>query len=215
MIEGPTLPPVENPLGSLTGVSLAPVSVPSEYADRKWTEQLRGALLRVDNLDNVPLVPWSMADRKSRKLPELGADSQALLHLTVIEFDPYYPPSATVEVDFYIGHQALAPEMSIIEMERHGRPLGAKKQGPRSPWIRFQRVVNLTDPKVARRLARYAEAQGDNDRGLAGVDRVARVSDRYMDFVLHDTVQECFARISNKEKETDGSLRKLLAGSVE
>ena len=38
---------------------------------------------------------------------------------------------------------------------------------------------------------------------------------RFMDFVMYETLTECFARIGTKETETDGFLRKFLAGSAQ
>ena len=68
---------------------------------------------------------------------------------------------------------------------------------------------------LAKRLKRFAKSQGDQDRGMDAEDRVSRIPDRFIDFVFHETLKECFARIGTKEKETDGFLRKLFAGSSE
>ena len=77
------------------------------------------------------------------------------------------------------------------------------------------RVYDASDARVARRLRRYARSQADWDRGMKPEERVARVAERYLEFVFYETLRECFMGLEAKEEESDGFLRKLLARAAE
>ncbi len=50
--------------------------------------------------------------------------------------------------------------------------------------------------------------------GFEPIDRILRISDRFIDFVVYETVKECFYRIDSSERESDGFLRKLINGDL-
>ncbi len=209
------LPPIENPLPALHDISIAPVEAPADFAESEWSSHLEQALLEVEGVTMVRRVAALGTDRRVDGIPRLENGSQALLHLAVLSFDPYYPPTAHIEVDFYVPRHLVEEDRSVLEMDRHGSPPHRSDAAKREPWIRFQRVFDAQDPEVARALSKFARCQGDWDRGLGEEDRVLRVSDRFIDFVCYETLKSCFARITTKEKESDGFLGKLLVGSAE
>lgn len=190
----PTIEPIENPGAPLRDVAILPVSASNAELGFTWTQLLRGQLLRVEGVDQVRVVdPRSLSDANGSG-PELPQGSQGLLHIKVLRFDPYYPPLAHLEVSFFAPQNATQ-DRSILTLDRNGTD--AAHSGPvhNEPWVRFQTVYSADDPDVARSMESYAHAQGDNDRGLDSVDRIARVTDRYIDFVLYETLEECFGRI--------------------
>lgn len=211
----PLLPAVDNPLPTLHAISITPVIAPEAAADCDWSARLEEALLKVEGVTTVRRVEAASSAGAQEGLPRLENGSQALLQFKVLAFDPYYPPSARVEVDFFVPRYLKEEDGSVLDMDRHGSPPRAARESRREPWIRFQRVFDAQDPGVARSLSDFARRQGDWDRGLGDEDRVLRVSDRFVDFVCYETLKSCFARITTKEKESDGFLRKLLAGSAE
>ena len=211
----PNLPRIDNPFPALQQIAVTPVAAPSEvYSGEDWTQVLERAVLIVDGITQVRRVAALAPD--DDELPELPAGSQGLLEIHVRAFDPFYPPRAHVEVNFYVPQSLRGGNGDgLIELERRGSPLGKRGGEPRKPWLRFERVYDASDARVARRLRRYARSQSDWDRGMKPEERVTRVAERYLEFVFYETLRECFMGLEAKEEESDGFLRKLLARAAE
>ncbi len=210
--------PIPNPLPALDDITVARVATPEEFGDRAWTELLEAALLAVDGIDRVHRIERPATNgggESKRDMPALDPSSRGLLAVRVLSFDPYYPPVAHVEVDFFMARGAYEEDRSVVELERLGSAPHRATQTERTPWIRFQKVFSVADPGVAERLRRFARSQGDEKRGTTPVDRMVLISDRFMDFVMHETVRECFARIETKEVESNGFLGQLFARSAQ
>ena len=93
------LPPVHNPVPALQEVALIPVGAHDADASLQWTHQLHDALLHVEGIQRVHVVPAS-ASTDTEEL--LKSSHRCLLEINVIDFDAYYPPRALVEVHFYV-----------------------------------------------------------------------------------------------------------------
>ena len=130
----------------------------------------------------------------------------------MLEFDPYYPPAALVEVNFYLPPEATGTGYDPLTLDRMGTAPGSSQATDQGPWLRFQRRYSADDSGVMESIRSYAASAGDTERGFDPVDRIVRISDRFMDFVLYETLKECFSRIDTKEEESDGFLGKLLDG---
>lgn len=220
--------PIENPLTALSQINITPVVTPPAFSGRDWTGRLRDALLEVQNIREVIVTPMRPAKvaaapapangnaSKTTALPELRGGAQGLLKTEVLTFDPYYPPRLVIGASFYLPRRVLEiGDDPILHMERHGSPPRTLGNKNHEPWLNFQRTFDLNDEATARLLRRYCQSLGDGDRGTPPYERIARDSDRFVEFAFHEMLKECFSKIETKEQETDGFLRKLFAGPAE
>ncbi|MFQ5654434.1 MAG: hypothetical protein ACE5GW_06855 [Planctomycetota bacterium] len=190
------LPPIGNPIRGLEEIVLMPVEATEAEASDTWTQSLRGALLEVNGIDRVSLAAAiGPGEEPSRPLDALGKGAGGVLRVKVLDFDPYYPPSAHVEVSLFVPPRSHGTEREILTLERRGNAMEAVVASPRKPWIRFQRWIRSDDPRVMKDLERYARARVDRDRGFGDTDRILRISGRFIDFVAHEILKECFRRI--------------------
>ncbi|MEM7166965.1 MAG: hypothetical protein AAF581_15990 [Planctomycetota bacterium] len=178
---------------------VAIVPVPAYDADTsiRWTNFLNRQLLHVDGLDRVRILD-GVLPTASKQLTRALEGSDGLLQVTVLDFDPYYPPSAHVEVALFVPGGPMRKDDSIVELDRQGAATGAgaRKQGP---WLRFETTCDAADPTLQSELTHFARAHYDDDRGMDELDRVTRVSDRFMNFVFHRALAECFERWNRAE----------------
>lgn len=199
--EPPVLPEIANPVGKLEEIAIVPVAASSEEASLLWTELLRGELLRVRGLDRVRVIDPGDEIRDPLELPQLPDSVQGLLEINVLRFDPYYPPVAHVEVNLYAppGSSYTAGSKggadAIMQLDRQGKDAERRTDGPRGPWVRFQKMFEADDPRIQRAIHEYAAVLDDNDRGISSVDRVTRISDEFAAFVVYETLKECFHRL--------------------
>lgn len=89
----------------------------------------------------------------------------------------------------------------MAELDRQGAA-GGSPAHRKGPWLRFETTCDAADPRLQKELSRFARAHYDDDRGMDAIDRVTRVSDRFMNFVFYRALTECFARW-NKTEEPD------------
>jgi len=189
-------PRVENPRPDLAEIVLVGFDGrPANEDPLRWQRSIQEQLLDIDGIDRIeaPL---------SEESPLLDpAPGRAFLALTVLHFDPYYPPEAIVEISYDIPAAPERTTNAILDLDRLGReqvvtaPAAARRQS-------FQLRVDADDSRLGHDLVRFAHAQLDGDRGSAPVDRVLRDSDRFVDFVSWLAVRETFARLSTPGKET-------------
>jgi hypothetical protein len=208
----PDLEPITNVVPSLTGVSVVPVRAQNPEASGVWTQAIANNLLRVDGIDSVRFTtgaePEVFAPARAPR-PEPG--TQGVFALEIRAFNPYYPPSAQVEVSFYRSPGSTPANRDAIFLERRGTAQVSPTRGSTTPWLRFQLSLRADDPKTMRLLKRYARSQGDADRGFDKLDRIVRISNRFIDFVVHETIRECFQRLETKENP-DGVDDELVDG---
>ena len=210
------LDPIRNPVPGLIAVSVLPVHADSLDNSASWIQALESNLLRVEGMQTV-----RVATPPSKRLltgpdPKLSVveGTQGLIELKVRGFDPYYPPSAQVEVNVYFPGQTQQKQDSVLQLERMGVATQTSGRKTLKARLSFQLDIRADDPQVAERLKHYARCQGDGDRGFSPTDRILRISDRFIDFVVYETVKECFYRIDSSERESDGFLRKLINGDL-
>ncbi len=194
-------PRIANPLEQLEEVSLLPIIAESLDRSQSWTDSFRKNLLRVDGIDRVVLTDYPVTDGQpmpaSYTLDELpiAATSQALVEIKVLTFDPYYPPSASIEVHVYVPSGVRRPGDSGLDLDRQGHmPVGGFGQIAKHQ-LSFQAVYRTDDPQTAFEVQKYAWTLSDDDRGMTDVDRILRSSDRFIDFVAFEAIEQCFARL--------------------
>lgn len=198
-----TLPEIHNPITELDEIAIVPVAASDAGASATWTEHLRGELLRVQGVDRVRLVNADSSMTNPRSLPTLPDSARGLLQIDVLRFDPYYPPVAHLEINFYAPPSfAGSSGRDVLTLDRQGNDSIAVGSRRREPWLRFETVFRADDPTVVRAIEKYASAQHDEDRGLSAVDRITRISDRFKAFVIYETLKECFARLDSAEHPT-------------
>ncbi|MGE3165025.1 MAG: hypothetical protein AB7O52_08970 [Planctomycetota bacterium] len=196
----PRLPTIANPIAELDEIAIVPVAAEDAASSSAWTEHLRGELLRVQGVERVRVVAPDQVRMQAGQLPELPDSARGLLRIDVLRFDPYYPPRAHLEIDFYAPPSfAGTSGRDVLALDRQGGDPVAAGSRRREPRLRFQSVLRADDPAVVRAIEQYAAAQRDDDRGLNAVDRVTRVSDRFMAFVVYETLKECFSRLDDGE----------------
>ena len=164
----PDLPLIDNGVALLKSVSLVPVVAESPEASGTWTRSLQSGLLKVDGVDSVRFTtaqPSRILDSMG-DTPPIVEGTQGLLEVKLIGFDPYYPPSAQLEVNFYLPRRSGAPVGDVIFLERQGTTGPDSATEHQGPWIHFQLDLRTDDPVTMRRLRRYARAQGAKDRGF-------------------------------------------------
>lgn len=199
-------PRVANPVPGLKEISLIPVAAETIDRSTTWTSRLRNNLLRVDGVDRVELVAPAMAKERGRSnLLPIAETSQALIEVELLDFNPYYPPSATVKVDLYVPSGGRTSSHEGIEMDRWGSLSKSKVRVARHR-VSFTVVVRTEDPESDLRLRLYAATLTDDDRGYDAVDRILRTSDRFIDFVAYESVRQSFNRLSALYQE-EGSPR--------
>lgn len=202
-------PRVDNPVPGLEEVSLIPVAAHTFEDSIAWTTRLRDNLLRVHGVDRVQVVDPGLTDdtpRPPHQLP-IAETSQALLEVRLLDFDPYYPPSATVEVDLYVPSAGRASPDAGLHMDRWGSIQRASSKVARHK-VSFTIVVRTDDPQTDLRLRLYAATLTDDDRGYDSVDRILRTSDRFIDFVAFESIRQSFERLGSLiETEGEGKPR--------
>lgn len=194
------LPPIASHVAGLAEIAIVPVAAASADDSLRWTEHLERQLLCIDGIERVRLVTPEQVRARTGNPPELGS-AQGLLSVAVLRYDPFYPPSAHLEIALYAPDRQPAPDRTLLALERNGHANG-EESTQRSPWVRFQTVIRADDAAVNRRLLAHARAQADEDRGLDGFDRLTRISDRFIDFALHEALARTFGRI--EEGRPDG-----------
>ncbi len=206
---------IHNPVPDLREVSVIPVSAANAADSELWTQRLEEALLLVDGVQRVRVLaptPRPGSENGAPTVRELAEETQCLLELKVLSFDPYFPPSARIEANFYLPPSGSHSSWDPVTMDRLGTSPVSTTTGDRGPWFHFQRSYRADEAAVMKRVKRYAATLSNRERGFEAVDGVLRVSERYIGFVLHETLKECFSQIDRKERESNGILSKLLNG---
>ena len=133
---------ISNPVEALREVSMLPVGAKTSAASVRWTERLQGSLLRVKGVDRVRVLQTVARKAESgvaKGVVELAEGTQCLIELNVLSFDAYFPPSARIEVNFYLPYRSLQSEWDPLTLERWGTGSGSSSTTDEGPWIRFQR----------------------------------------------------------------------------
>ncbi|MFN0060596.1 MAG: hypothetical protein ACKVX7_19240 [Planctomycetota bacterium] len=198
-----TLPlaPIVNPLSHVKEIRLTPIISTDHATSLTWTDCVRDHLLRVKGIERVVIGQSGASTATNGVVPATlkAADAaEARLEIRVLSFNPFYPPSASVEVEFDTAPGPRGAPRDGMFLERRGtaHEPAAEPAAPSSG--RFQLVLRAEDSETAALIQRYAWSQGDHDRGYAQTDRILRVSDRYIDFVAYQCVQETFARLNER-----------------
>ncbi len=206
---------IEHNMSNLKSIALVPVdivegSMQSNQHQEQWTSKLQKALLHVDGLQMVQLVSGTDKSMMSSSQNTMNQSSgmqipngsQGILRFKVLDFDPYYPPTAHVQVELYLpGGVQKKKENKLLQLDRQGMGVSSSQHDASpSQWIRFQKVYKADDPKVAYAIQSYSLSQGDKDRGLSTTDRIVKVSDRYIEFVLYQSLRDAFAQFSKSKR---------------
>ena len=202
LISGCMLVRIDSPMEELHEVSLLPVIAESINKSQSWTDSFRKNLLRVEGIDRVVLTEYPVTDGQPMpasysqdELP-IAETSQALVEIKLLTFDPYYPPSASLEVNLYVPSGIQKKDDPGMSLDRQGQmPLRGFGRIAKHKMT-FQLVYRADDPKTNFELKKYAWAQSDDDRGMTSVDRIVRSSDRFIDFVAFETIEESCARLA-------------------
>jgi len=192
-------PRLENPRVDLDEFVLVPVeAVPEAGEPEAWRRSIQGQLLDVVGIDRIR-VPADPED------PSLSpARGRAFLALSVLHFDPYYPPEAIIEVALDVPAAPSDDDGDILELDRRGRERAAANPAAASP-LRFQLRVDADDSRIAEDLVTFAHAQLDGDRGSEPLERVLRDSARFIDFVSYLLVKESFRRLEGAAGSEEGT----------
>ncbi len=159
----------------------------------RWERSIQQQLLDVHGIDRIE-IPVDGND------PLLSpAPGRAFLGLTVLHFDPYYPPEAIVEITLDVPAAPRSASSDILDLDRMGREQLVSAGGSATQQ-RFQMRIDADDSRIGRDLLVFARAQLDGDRGFDPIDRVLRDSTRFVDFVSYLVLKESFRRLTEKEK---------------
>ncbi|MEM7262291.1 MAG: hypothetical protein AAF488_09905 [Planctomycetota bacterium] len=200
---------INNPVEGLSEVSLLPIAAESLERSQTWTDAFRKNLLRVNGIDRVVLTDYGMQHGQptpaSFTLDDLpiAQGSQALLEIQVLTFDPYYPPSASVEVNLYVPGGMRPADDAGLDLDRQGAMPRRGSHRAAEHRLTFQKHLRADDPATAWEVEKYALLQLDDDRGMDGVDRVLRSSKRFIDFVAYETLEEVFSRVEALHEEIE------------
>ena len=189
-------PRISNPRTDLDEVILVNFDGrPANEDPMRWQRSVQQQLLDIEGIDRIE-VPLT-ADS-----PLLDpAPGRAFIGLTVLHFDPFYPPEAIVEVTFDVPAAPERTADAILQLDRIGREHTVSTGGSASGH-RFQMRIDADDSRIGRDLVVFANSQLDGDRGSAPVDRVLRDSSRFVDFVSYLVLKETFTRLTETEKGT-------------
>lgn len=193
-------PRISNPRPDLDELVLVGFTGVAAAGDKvQWERSVQGQLLDIDGIDRIQV---ALAADDPLRIPAPG---RAFLGLTVLHFDPYYPPEAIIEIALDVPAAPRRASKSVLELDREGRERLASASAPAAP-LRFQLRVDADDARIAKDLVAFAHAQLDGDRGLDPIDRVLRDSGRFIDFVSYLALKESFRRLegaADAEKGTD------------
>ena len=166
---------------------------PSAEDPARWEHSIRQQLLDIRGIDRIE-VPLQADDPLLTPAP-----GRAFLGLTVLHFDPYYPPEALIEITLDVPAAPRTASSEILDLDRMGREQVVSTGGS-ARQQRFQMRIDADDSRIGRDLLVFARAQLDGDRGFDPVDRVLRDSTRFVDFVSYLVIKESFRRLSLKEE---------------
>ena len=160
-----------------------------------WETSLREQLLDVRGIDRIE-IPTHADDPLL-----IPAPGRAFIGLTVLQFDPYYPPEVVVEVSLDVPSAPRRASADILELDRQGREHMVSARGAASQH-RFQLRIDADDSRIGSDLVRFARSQLDGDRGLEPIDRVLRDSGRFVDFASWLILKESFRRLAEIQEGT-------------
>ena len=189
-------PRVKNPRSDLHEVILVGFDGrPANVNPAIWESSLREQLLDVDGIDRIE-IPTQADDP-----PLIAAPGRAFIGLTVLQFDPYYPPEVVVEVSLDVPSAPSRASADVLELDRQGREHLVEVGGSASQH-RFQLRIDADDSRIGSDLVRFARSQLDGDRGLDPIDRVLRDSSRFVDFASWLILKESFRRLAEIQEGT-------------
>jgi len=187
-------PQLENPRPDIDEVILAPVQGSPHAGDlAAWENQFHHQLLDVSGIRKVDR---AVSENDPRLTP---SPTTAVLWVTVLDFDAYYPPQTTLEIFFQFPSAPRRAPNSLLDLDRMGREQ-LVTLGSENSQQRFQIRVAADDSRHGYDLLKFAKAQMDGDRGFDPIDRVLRDSSRFQAFASYVAIKRCFQEMS-KQKE--------------
>ncbi len=124
---------------------------------------------------------------KNKGLTKLGNDLgvQAIIIGSIKEFDPYYPPRASIALRmFLISMERVASAEEIWKMAHFGVPKypWGDKNSFEDLWSR-QRVFNAADKRVRMDVKAYAKKNKELDIRAFGWEYYLRSSDAFIEYI--------------------------------
>ena len=132
--------------------------------------------------------------RDDRSLRTVGrlAGADAVLVVSLREYDPFYPPRVGVAARLVFCRASATRGQDAIELSGFGQAVPASAR-TLSDTLSIERVYDGAHRETRHMACRYALGHDSDDDALDGTERVLRLPDLYFRFVSNRLVRDIFA----------------------